>query len=92
MPKNIYEMAAWLILKLGNAGIFLILLTVVYWNNERRSDAMTTVLKENVVAFQQVSADLASHRQQSATGIERMKDSVSAILTELQEIRRTKTN
>lgn len=88
LPRNRFELAAWLIRQGGLGMIFLVLLSVVWYNGERRNDELRDIVRANVQAFQQVSADLQAQRQLSAESQLRMRESVQTIMDELREIRR----
>ena len=87
LPRNRFEMAAWLLQKGGMGFIFLFMLVAVWWQGERRNDEMRELVQANVAAFQQVSAELQSQRQTSADSAVRMRESVTAIMDELRTLR-----
>lgn len=88
LPRNRFEMGAWLIQKGGLGMIFLALLVAVWWQGEKRNDELRDLVKANVAAFQQVSADLQSQRVQSSESSARMREAQGQIMDELREIRR----
>lgn len=88
LPRNRVEMGAWLIQKGGLGMIFLLLLVAVWWQGEKRTDEMRDLVKANVAAFQQVSADLQAQRTQASESGARMREAQGQIMDELRELRR----
>jgi Flp pilus assembly protein TadB len=87
LPRNRYELIAWFYTKLGPVSIVLIMLAAVWWQGERRNDEMRDIVKANVAAFQQVSADLQSQRLAFQESNTRMRESVETIMQELRSLR-----
>lgn len=87
LPKNAYEFAAWFIMQFGFTGVVIIACAALWWNNERRSDEMKDLIRANVTALQQTTAEIRASDAKHSEGIERMGESVGAITQDLKQIR-----
>lgn len=88
LPRNRFEMAAWLLQKGGMGFIFLFMLVAVWWNGERHNDEMRDLVRANVEAFKQVSSDLQSQRADSESASTRLREDLTDIMSELRASRR----